>query len=63
MSALDFLKFKTMHQLEARVVNNGVCPKCHRKTLIEKSDALDMLWWQCSRCNGVYVGQTKETSP
>lgn len=55
MSALDFFKFKTMHQLEERVVNNGVCPKCHRKTLIEKVAALDMVWWQCWQCNVIYV--------
>jgi hypothetical protein len=50
----DWLKFATMHPLQERVVESGVCPKCHTKTLASKHVGGEIEWFQCSTCLNVY---------
>ena len=53
-SLADLLKFAVMHPLQERVIERGICSKCHTKTLQSKHVAAEMEWFQCSGCNTVY---------
>lgn len=44
-----------MHPLEERVVKNGVCPRCHTKTLRERVNGNGYLWKVCETCNHAYM--------
>lgn len=47
-------EFATMTPLQEQVVEHGVCPKCHTKTLVCKSMDTEAAWDQCTTCNTVY---------
>jgi ribosomal protein L40E len=51
----DLLRFALMHELQERVVEHGICPKCHKKSLQSKYIGGEMEWFQCSICLNVYA--------
>src|SRR5688500_9955042 len=57
MSALprDWLKTAVMHRLQEQVVEQGICSKCHTKTLQSKHIGGELEWFLCSDCLTVFA--------
>ena len=51
----DRFKLALMTQLQQRVAEMGVCPKCHAKTLRLRHETLGMEFEQCDKCLTVFV--------
>jgi ribosomal protein L37AE/L43A len=51
----DFIKFAIMKPLQQQVVERGVCPKCHKKTLRHVHTCEHFSSWQCTKCLHVYM--------
>lgn len=44
------IDFKFATPLELQVTSAGLCPYCHKKILVERYRAENILWMQCTRC-------------
>lgn len=55
VSLLDFIKVHVASPLQLFVAGMGVCPKCHKKTLVHRHDDDSYVWMQCTKCHNVYM--------
>lgn len=55
MKLSDLIKSGLMTKLQQQVVEAGVCPKCHKRTLRLRHEAVGMEFEQCEKCLRVYV--------
>lgn len=50
---MNELDIRDANPLELQVMELGICPRCHTKTLVEKHRDPTATWLQCSSCNVV----------
>jgi hypothetical protein len=64
LSLIENLKRSTfeMHPLQERVVQNGVCPGCHTKTLRQCVNGNGYRWQVCDTCNHAYLTGAPDNS-
>jgi hypothetical protein len=57
-SIFDLLKIQTMTTNDQKMVDDGWCPRCGKKTLVECASNSGFRTDQCFLCNHVYVSQS-----